>query len=267
MGRPHRALLPLPALLASLLGAPAAAEYPLEIIRLQGRPSAEMVPLIEPFVGPDGAVVASGDKLILRTSPERLQQIRGLLKQLDRPPRRLMVHVRRGRLHESDLAYAAAGVDLGDERWRLQAGAPVAPDSAALSLGQVSRRGDLEVDQRVQAVEGHPAFIRAGRMQPSGSHYPEYGYRASGGGFYVVPRLAGERVILEISTRAVRPAGPGGVVALHGLDTQVQGRLGQWISLGGVAVSGSGRAQGLLQDAAGSARESDEIHILVEEIP
>jgi hypothetical protein len=267
MGLPRRALLPVPALLASLLGAPSAAEYPLEVIRLQGRPSAEMVPLIEPFVGPGGAVVGSGDKLILRTSPERLQQIRRLLEQLDRPPRRLMVYVRRGRLHESDLAYAAAGVDLGYGRWRLQAGPPVVPDSAALSLGQVSRRGDLEADQRVQAVEGHPAFIRAGRMQPSGSHHPGNGYRASGGGFYVVPRLAGERVTLEISTRAARSAGPGGVVSVQGLDTQVQGRLGQWISLGGVASNGSERAQSLLQHAAGSAGASDEIHILVEEIP
>jgi len=267
MGLPRPALLLLGILLGGLQVAPSAAEYPLEIIQLQGRPSAELVPLIEPFVGPGGAVVGSGDKLILRTSPERLQQIRVLLEQLDRPPRRLTVHVRRGRLREADLAYAAAGVDLGNERWRLQAGKPVAPDSAVLTLGQAGRRGALEVDQRVQVVEGHPAFIRAGRMQPSGRHYPGYGYPASGGGFYVVPQLNGERVTLEVSTRAAQPVGPGGVVAVQGLDTRVQGRLGQWISLGGVAVSGSARAEGLLQEAAGSASESDEIHILVEAIP
>ncbi len=267
MGFPGRALLPLSALLASLVGAPCAAEYPLEIIRLNGRPSAEMVPLIEPFVGPDGAVVGSGDKLILRTSPERLQQIRRLLEQLDRPPRRLIVHVRRGRLRESDLAYAAAGVDLGNERWRLQAGQPVAPDSAALGLGRADRRVDLEMDQQVQVVEGHPAFVRGARLRASGKRHPGYGYGSNGGGFYVVPQLNGERVTLEISARAARPGGPGGAVEVQGLDTRVQGRLGQWISLGGIAVSGSARTQGSLQGAAGRASDSVEIHIMVEEAP
>jgi hypothetical protein len=66
------------------------------------------MPLIEPFVGPGGAVVRSGDRLVLRTCPELLQQICVLLDELDRSPRRLMVHIRWGRLSESDLAYAAA---------------------------------------------------------------------------------------------------------------------------------------------------------------
>jgi len=119
----------------------------------------------------------------------------------------------------------------------------------------------------VQVLEGHPAFIRGARLRPGGRHRPGYGYGSSGGGFYVVPQLNGERVTLEVSTRAAQPAGPGGVVEVQGLDTRVQGRLGQWISLGGVAVSGSVRAQGLLQDAAGSASDSDELHLLVEELP
>ena len=61
--------------------------------------------------------------------------------------------------------------------------------------------------------------------------------------------------------------GRGGAGGIHALDTRVQGRLGEWISLGGVITGGAATAQGLLQGAAGGNSDSGEMHLLVEELP
>ena len=80
----------------------------------------------------------------------------------------------------------------------------MAPGSAALGLGGESRREALEVDQRVQVAEGHVAFIRSGRVEPLGRrHRPGYGYQVSGTGFYVLPRLNGEQVTLDLVVKPI----------------------------------------------------------------
>ena len=56
----RRALLLAPVLLAALPGTARAADYPLQIIQLQGRPSAELVPLIEVPLGAGGERVSCG---------------------------------------------------------------------------------------------------------------------------------------------------------------------------------------------------------------
>jgi len=256
----------------------ALADYPLEIVELQGRQSDEMIPIIRPLVGADGVVTGTGNKLIVRTSPQRMQQIREVLQQLDRPPRRLMIYVRQGRLTRADLAYAAAGVNLGGDHGRVVAGVPVPADGLGVQLNQRQTVGGLDADQRVQAVEGYPAYIAVGAEVPlpvrdgrmGGSierHYRGTEYREAATGFYVIPRLNGNQVTLQISTRDERFAGRGAAVEAQRADTRVQGRLGQWIPLGGVSERADRQVSGVLAGGNASSERSSEIHVLVEELP
>jgi len=66
-------------LLATGLGAQAATE----VLPLQHRSSAELLPTAQAFIGKEGSVSAFENKLIVNASPERIGDLRALLQQLD----------------------------------------------------------------------------------------------------------------------------------------------------------------------------------------
>jgi hypothetical protein len=62
-------------------------------------------------------------------------------------------------------------------------------------------------------------------------------------GFYVLPRLTGDRVTIEVSAHRDTPANVGaaaGSVDSQTVATTVTGRLGEWIRLGGTGPTANG---------------------------
>src|SRR5690606_36428064 len=97
----------------------------------------------------------------------------------------------------------------------------------------------------VQTLEGEPAFIRAGQSVPVPSRNTvitrngvivqnSTQYQDAGSGFYVVPRLSGDRVSLMVAPR-LSEVGPGRVptIDVQDVQTTVSGRLGEWLDIGG----------------------------------
>jgi hypothetical protein len=70
-------------------GAPAETDdkVPVEIIELQHRSADDLLPHIAPLLGPRDTLTGTGHRLIVRTSPGRLRQVRELVEELDRPDR------------------------------------------------------------------------------------------------------------------------------------------------------------------------------------
>ena len=64
-----------------------------EVLPLQHRTSAEMLPTAQSFLGKDGTVSTFENKLIVNASPERIDDLRALLQQLDTAPKRLLISV------------------------------------------------------------------------------------------------------------------------------------------------------------------------------
>ncbi|MCG8426249.1 MAG: hypothetical protein MI754_02695, partial [Chromatiales bacterium] len=83
-------------LIGALISTSAWASYPLEIITLTSRPVSEVLPIIKPFISPDGSVSGMQNQLIIRTSPDNLEEIKEILAKIDTPARRLMISVRQG---------------------------------------------------------------------------------------------------------------------------------------------------------------------------
>lgn len=93
-------------------------------------------------------------------------------------------------------------------------------------------------------------------------------YRSSGSGFYVRPRVQGERVSIEIrAAEASLSPDRRGALDQVVLETRVSGRLGEWIDLGRSRTDAAGSRRGLL--SAGSARGSrfDGLQLRVEVVP
>lgn len=264
-----------------------------EIIPLRHRLPEEVVPQLRPFVEPGGVLQGANNQLILRASRANREEIKRLLASLDRPLRRLVIQVSRDR--QDSEARQEAGVSgtvvLGDgtvkirEPRRLAEGASVslgaAGSASRVTAGTVAGEGRSSERslQTVQVVEGGQAFIQAGQSVPLPLTQVVAGpggtvvsqtvvWQDLGQGFYAVPRLAGDRVTLDISPQASRPGsyGPGSVQAER-LSTTVSGRLGEWISLGGSVQESN--AQGRINGTVGSraASSGSTLWLKVEELP
>jgi hypothetical protein len=171
-----------------LPAAQAGAQQSIEIIDLQNRPAAEIIPLIEPLLGPDDVVTGTGFRLIIRVAPATLSQLREVLSAFDAVPRNLVVSVRRGgvettREREAQLQGRIGDVTVGD-------------GSGSRIIHRQTNDRDRGV-QTLRVLEGQAAFIHAGESVPVLRHGgivlpgavvgPEVDYRDLERGFLVRP--------------------------------------------------------------------------------
>jgi hypothetical protein len=94
-------------------------------------------------------------------------------------------------------------------------------------------------------------------------------YRDANTGFYATPRVSGDVVTLDLSPVQQRFSGPPSDrrVATAGITTQVSGRLGEWIRVGGSNSSNRIDTSGLLAWGARSGEASYSVWVMVEEMP
>lgn len=266
----------------------ALAQERVEVITLNYRTAAEMIPLIQPLVGGDGAVTGMQNKLIVRASAERLAQIKGIIASLDTRPRRLMITVRQNTTREALEQEASVYGTAGGERGRVTL--PEAPGAADVRVEAGSERNrvgakvtstrDIEDSadvQQVQVLEGNSAFIRAGQSMPHrdrtvyrdarGATVVEDSttYRDVSSGFYVLPRISGDRVTLEINPQR-NTVGERGTVNVQQAATTLSGRLGEWVELGGIGQQGTFRGSGTVYSTRQSRSDRRSIFVKVEEI-
>ncbi|MGE0454193.1 MAG: hypothetical protein AB7O37_17230 [Vicinamibacteria bacterium] len=129
--------------------------------------------------------------------------------------------------------------------------------------------------QSIAALEGRPAFISVGEARPVATPVPVVGPGGAIGvapgtvlqeasrGFYVIPRLSGDFVTLEVAVSGDRLAA-GGAVELQRLETTASGRLGEWIPLGQLASDEALRSSSLLQRSTALRDELRSVRIKVE---
>lgn len=206
-----------PLFAALLLAASLTAQAATEVLPLQHRSSAELLPAAQAFIGKDGTVSAFENKLIVNASPERIDDLRTLLQQLDTAPKRLLI-----------------SVDNNDSNFQDNRG-----NARVIHYGTSNRDGGM---QQIQASEGQPALIQIGQSIPITSTSTDgYGriqsnteYRNVTQGFYVTPSLSGDTVRLQISTNNDRISQErADVVKVQSTDTTITGKLGEWITLAG----------------------------------
>lgn len=232
-------------LLLALIGlmTAAALAQSLEVIQLENRSAQELIPAIQPLLAPGGAVSGQDYMLFVRTTSSNLAEIRRIVAQLDRAQRQLLVSVRTATRQEIEREGVAVSGELSTRGARAQV-------SGTDSNARVERGGIASV----AVLEGNAAMIDNGSSVPivtaviaGGGRRPWLGaqteYRDLPNGFLVTPRVAGETVILDIEQRS--DALQGGRIETQRVQTQVSGRLGAWISLGGVSTSSSTSERGI----------------------
>ena len=229
------------ALIAAVLwSASAAAQYALEIIPLRHATAEQVLPVLQPLLEPGATISAASNQLFVRASPANVADLKRVLETIDRAPRRLQILVRYGE------AGSSARSDLG-------AGGVISNRGSSVEIraGAAARQADERFDQQVTVLEGGRAFIAAGT---SGA------YRERESGFQVAPRLAGERVTLDIYQQQESGA------HFERLSTSVSGRLGEWIELGGTATSSARDERGILSSSRSASSSSRGVWLQVREL-
>jgi len=233
----------------------------IEIINLKHRTAEELLPVIRPLLDNDEMASGMNYQLILRASPRNIGQVRRLLDNIDTLPRQLKITVMQD--VDSDtverLTEISGSVGLGrNARITVPGGA----NAGGVSVGQggvnariISTRSleDDKKTQQLQVTEGNRARVVGGRnvavpqrqvvQTPWGTQVIDTTeYREVASGFYVLPRLNGDQVTLEISTQNDslvpnqnnNPANGYPVTRIQNTSSIVSGRLGEWINLGGL---------------------------------
>lgn len=210
--------------------------------------AARMAEVLRPLVPPPGSVSSIYGKLVVRTTPANLRDLRRVLAKLDRAPVNLLITVR----HRMN---AQIRRDLLGARAR----ASVGPPRASGQVTVLHAGNDVSDDtvQRVRVLDGQRAFIAAGQEVPVGATElfgsggaiaagARIEYRDATSGFYVRPRLVGDdRVRLTILTRRVVPSsGGGGHFDVQRAETTITVALGRWIRLGGIDRGSASSASG-----------------------
>jgi type II secretory pathway component GspD/PulD (secretin) len=134
----------------------------------------------------------------------------------------------------------------------------------------------------VRVMEGREAYVRVGQSVPVrgrevrrtmvGGKMVEQvvdstQYHDIATGFYVLPRLSGDRVTLDISPQreALSRQVPGGV-SVQSVVTTVSGQLGEWIEIGGIGQDAAGRQALLLGSVATTVSDIRRVQVRVDEV-
>jgi type II secretory pathway component GspD/PulD (secretin) len=269
----------------------------LEIIRLKNRTAEQLIPVLKPLLDKSGTLSGMQNQLIVRTTAANLADIKRVLETLDAAPRRLMITVRQDAMVDRDRTQTEVSgrLSTGGASVVVPGGGNVRGGTVEVQRGDDVLRGRidstraLDADRNIQSLqvlEGSSAFIRAGQsvpvQQPLVARTIVNGrvvdrvnnaveYRDITSGFYVLPRLAGDRVTLEINPQRdtlARPEQnlPPGSVNVQQASTTVSGRLGEWIEVGGVVQGVSSQQTTILGSTRELSSDNRRILLKVEEI-
>ena len=245
-------------LIALVLLASAVLAESVSTIELQNRPAEEVIPIVEPMLGADDAISGQGFKIFLRSSPATLARVREMVAVLDKPAKVLQVSVFQGSERELGSLGVSAHVQVESGDASVEVGAERDnEDAAGGSVTYRTGKGSVKVNgistqeslrdspiHQPRVTKGTEAYIETGERIPYFLGTAWRGDRTFAGsieykdamtGFYVLPRVRGDNVILEVNPyKSSRLDSGEDSFDTQSAGTTVTGRLGQWILVGGV---------------------------------
>ena len=253
-----------------LISAFAASDLVTEVITAGYRPVDEIVRILKPMVPRPGSVSGAYGKIIVRTTPQNMREIKQILATLDRAPVNLVISVRysineevRRDLYEAfgEVSGGNVGISTGRDAGSgrgLVIGRQDGDQQAGVRIDKTQSLGSDAGTQRVRVLEGKEAFIQSGRSVPvtdervvvSGSGVTTVqrstSFRNVDSGFSVRARLSNDgRVSVEIFPRRNRLDTGSGAIEVREASTVVSSPLGRWMEIGRIGGTTSESSRGI----------------------
>lgn len=229
----------------------------IEVIQLHNRSVEEVIPLVGPMIKPGEAISGTGYRLILRAGPETVTEVRRMLAQIDTGLKNLVVSVRQGNEIRSEQSDAALNAFYDSNQGGVVSG--------QINHEQTNDRSQL--GHRVRVLEGGVAYIHTGVdfYAPTITYSQGDSVRQSvGSGFYVAPRVNGNKVNLEISPYRESFSSYGNTIDTQRINTVISGQLGEWIQLGGAGQTQQLQQQGILSGTRAHSSSQSGISVKVD---
>lgn len=244
-----------------------------EVIPLNFRMAEDVLPIAQSVVGDQGKVNAYGNQLVVNAPVEVISELREVLSQLDNEPRRLLISVdTQSSAIGSDSGYRVDGsTGIGDVEVQTGRGKTEGRDQVRIIRRSTTSQGSGV--QKIQATEGYPALIQVGQSVPItttgadgyGQVYQQTQYRNVTRGFYATATVQGDRVRVTISSHQDRMSRSlPDAIDIQETDTRVSGRLGEWISLGGLDENASSNQSGTLRRYSTQGRQDLSLRLKVD---
>ena len=231
---------------ALLIGSASAQERHLRAYTLQHALPEQIVPVLSAQLSAGSSVTPYHQQLILNVTDAEYRNLQTLLAQLD-----------------SDERIGVQG-QIGEGAVQVQSGnAWQQHTQTRVIVNQGSTQSDRNGAQQVRAVEGMQAFISAGNtVSMRNGNYGERELVPVESGFYASARIVDDEVIIDIDQRDDRAQGHA--IATQSLQTQVRGRVGEWIPLGALDTSQAGSEHTLTSYSNSVANSMSDLAIKVD---
>ncbi|WP_137009453.1 hypothetical protein [Aquitalea aquatilis] len=255
-------------LLVSLLLANSAAQA-LQLVELNWRAPSELQAALQPQLRPDERLSAMDNKLIIDASPEREARLAELARQLDVRPVSLRLEVSQS----GSSVQSQSGVQL---QGNISIGRTLpgsAGNGVALSAQQDSHSRSSQSLQSLTLLDGRSGFIQTANsrplpwllLTPQGNIVRGSSWQEAVSGFYALPHLQGERVLIELAVS--QQAFAGNQLKGSQLSTTVAGRLGEWIEVGSIGRDEQGRSSLLIGTGRQLLSGQQSVRIRVQALP
>jgi type II secretory pathway component GspD/PulD (secretin) len=259
------------------------AQEKLEVFPLKNRSAEELIPIIRPLLGHNETVTGMRQRLIVRASPGKLEEVKALLEKIDGQLKNLRITVKQGLRSQLNgfEAEVSGEVPIGDSGRVIinprEKGRVIVEGKSGTVQGKFSKRKFLLDEMNTQVVttlEGNPATIYIGQQIPfkttesvrSGSTVTQFEstqFKDVQTGFRVLPQIRGDQVIMKISPQQSRITNGG--IETTGLDTVIRGRVGEWVELGGLNQNRDEQGSGIANRNTSRKIEKRSVFIKVEQ--
>jgi len=260
-------------------------------IQLQHRPAEEIIPIVKPMLGADDAISGQGFRIFLRSSPQTLSQVKDMIDVLDIAAKTLQISVFQGNTRGlSTLGLDAniqvesgdAGIDIGTDANNSSDGGgsiTYSTNNGSGSINSTSTRMRLEDNpvHQIRVTEGTEAYIETGEQIPyfSGTRWILPGTVAGGieykdvtTGFYVLARIHGDNVTLQVSPfKNSQGNARGGNIKTQYANTTITGRIGEWLLIGGATEQIKRSQSGTASYSSTQSRNNESIWIKTDLVP
>lgn len=246
----------------------------LKIITLQHRFAEDLIPTIEPMVGPDGTISGYQNQLIVRANPQNMAEIEKLVATLDAVQKNLKITVSRTASDTRDSGELSVS---GRKRFGdIEVGTryPHNQQGARVEIDQRESRRSNDSQQHITVMDGREAFITVGEIVPFTTEWVTLTRRYANiqtttdfvdvtTGFAVRPRSLGDVIELEITPR-VKQLNRNGYIDYESLSSVVQVNRGEWLDLGGLMQSKDEVSRAILSRQSSRQSSNNQLRVRVD---
>ena len=254
----------------------------LTVIQLHNRPAEEIMPIVKPMLAAGEVLTGQGFKLFLRASSETLEQVEAMIDVLDAAAKMLQISVTQGSSQDLEALRIDANLKIEGGNSSVDIGSR--SDNSAGNInynsGNVSGGVDASATRvrrhnkpvhRLRVSEGREGYIETGEQIPyltgvsrimPGTTAGSSEYKNVTTGFYVLARIHGDSVTLQISPFKNSLSNTNaGSINTQSANTVISGRIGEWLEIGGVSEESSGSQSGIGSYGSSQGRKTDHIWI------